>query len=242
MVMNKGRGELRGIAKIALIVSVLMIGLTPLANAAITEFTITPNTLESCQETLFVVEVKANESGTWQNTSIPSGCSFIPPTVPGVPIVSTEFWDDSGYVGNVTIKTTDTLGQVEVTAIIDGFECTNTQTISFNPGDTFTITSPCGGPSKVEGRVPTDTEDGWFNVSSSMPLKDFRDEWLVQICCPEPGVPLVFTATAEGDLVGMNDYVVCEYPAVPAYNSLGLAALVGIMSVVLGLATVRRKR
>jgi hypothetical protein len=92
-------------------------------------------------------------------------------------------------------------------------------------------------------RWPTDTEEGYANVSvPGLPLTNITDRYKLRLCCLEPGTRYYFHATAEGDPEGMSDSLLCSAVPVPEYNTFGLAALIGIMSVVLGFATVRRKR
>ncbi|HDS45269.1 MAG TPA: hypothetical protein ENN68_04125 [Methanomicrobia archaeon] len=247
MAGKKGRENVTGIVKIALVAAVVMIGLTPLANAAITSFTITPDTLVAgeCEETLFVVWVNSSTDMHWQNTSIPGGCEFIAPTESGVTIVSTQFWDASGPVGTVAITTNNTDPQaptVDVaysvgsdSAVVPGLP------ISFEPGTCFSLVI---GRSRLDMCLPSETTAGYMNVSTYLALRSFRDEWLVRYCCP-PGTTSesVFTAIAEGDLEGMDAPIICvPRTAVPVYNALGMTGLIGIMSVFLGFATLRRRR
>jgi hypothetical protein len=247
MIMKKGRGELRGIVKIALVASVLMIGLTPLANAVIT-ITITPEICNSCQMTNYIVQVTSDTPWHWQNTTIPAGISILQPTTGGEQLVRTDFWNNSVYVGNVIIKsnTADFSGHVDVTATIypGPDTATNTQPISYGPGDTFTINSPLpGGTSMLQVRWPTATEEGYANVSiPGLLLQNITDNYTLALCCPEPGAMSWFHATAESDPVGDSASVTCSPLEVPVYNTVGMATLVGIMSVVLGFAAMRRKK
>jgi hypothetical protein len=245
MVMKKGRAELPVMVKMAVVASVLLLGLTPLASATITSFTITPDTCWGCDViTTYTVEVKSDTLWHWQNTTIPAGFHVIEPTTGGVEIVRTDFWDDNGYVGYVciTANPSDPSGKVDVTAQIGSDTATTTQAISYEPGATFTINSPWGGAQMLVVRWPTATGEGYANVSvPGLPLLNITDVYTLSLCCPSVGERSYFHATAEGDPVGQFDPVICSVPA-PAYNTFGSVALVGILSVVLGLATMKRRR
>ncbi|MBN1455705.1 MAG: hypothetical protein JW945_05610 [Methanomicrobia archaeon] len=249
MVMKKGRENVTGLLKIALVAMVLMIGLTPLANAAITEFTITPGICISGELQTYTVKVVSSTCWEWQNTTIPAGYSIETPTAGGVEVVRTEFdgeCNGTAIVGNVSLTANagNPAALVDVCATINGITLCNTQGITYAPGGTFTIDSPWGGSPYFEVRWPTATEDGYANVSvPGCCIWNITDTYYLKVICPEPGSTAIFFATAEGDLVGLNDSVNCTTPPeVPVYNNFGLTALVGIMSVVLGLATLRRKR
>lgn len=241
MAEKKAREKLPGIVKIALVASVVMLGLTPLANAAI-DITITPNVCHSCMVTTYKVEITSDTPWTWQNTTIPKGFYVAP--LSGSEIVRTDF-SGNGHVGFViiTVNASDPSGNtVDVFAQVDGDSASTTQTISFAPGATFTITSPFGGASMMEVRWPTETEEGYAYLSVPFQLLNITDQYTLGLCCPEPGEESWFTATSEGNLEGDSASVICSLRAVPVYNAFGLAALVGIMSVVLGFATLRRRR
>jgi hypothetical protein len=244
MVMKNGRGKLRDIVKIALIATVLMLGLTPLANAAIT-ITITPEECNSCVVTTFTCQVTSEEPWSWQNTTIPANITWLLPTAPGQELVRTDFWNGTVYVGYVSIKSNNPnyLTQVDVTAKIHGIEMTITQPISYAPGATNNIISPFGGFSTLIFKVPNGAigEEGFLNVSlHGLQLTNITDVYTLGICCVPPE-QFSFHATASSDPVGSSDSLACS-AQVPVYNTLGMAILVGIMSVVLGFATARRRK
>ncbi len=243
MVMKKGRGEVQGIVKLALLATVLMIGLTPLANAGIS-ITITPEECNACLMTTYTVQVTSDELWTWQNTTIPKGLTVVPPT-PGQQMVRTDFTDGSteGFV-ILTANATDPETKIDVYANIDGFIASNTQDITYEPGQCFTITSPYnpGSMNLMDVCWMTDTSDGYANVSvPGLPLLNITDEYTLQLCCPEPGAVSTFYASTSSNPDPVSDSIVCS-AQVPVYNTLGVATLVGIMSVVLGVATMRRKK
>jgi len=182
----------------------------------------------------------------WQNTTIPAGVFVVAPTTGGVQIVRTDFWNGSGYVGYVTIKSngTNPSSKVDVEAQVLGDSALSLGVpVTYAPGGTFIIPSPLpGGAAMLQVRWPTDTEEGYANVSvPGLLLQNITDVYKIGLCCPEPGERFWFHATAESDPVGMYDSVVCS-AQVPVYNTLGVATLVGIMCVVLGFATARRKK
>jgi hypothetical protein len=179
----------------------------------------------------------------WQDTTIPVGFIIEAPTTGGVQIVRTDFWNDTVYVGNVIIKANmaNPSSQVAVTANVLGDTATTTQAITYAPGATFIIKSPfVGGASMLAVRWPTATEEGYANVSvPGLPLQNITDVYTMQN--PDTPGTFYFHATTEGDPVSNVDSVVLSV-SVPVYNTLGLAALVGIQSVVLGFATSRGKK
>ena len=250
MQKKNGRGELTGIVKIALVLSVLTIGLTPLASAGLT-ITITPG-IADCVWKTYTVEITSpcNEPWSWQNTSMPTEIRVedLVPTAGGVQLVRTDFWNCSKYVGHVIIKsnTSDPTGSVDVFAMVtngDVLYSNNTQSIDYTQGAVNVFTSPFpGGESKLVVKWPTDTEEGWANVSLSfMHLTNITDQYTLQLCCPPGAEQICFKATSSSDPDGDVFCIDCA-EEVPVYNAFGLAAVVGIMGVVLGFATLRRKK
>jgi len=248
--MKKGRDEKKSGKKLVrvvmagIIVSAVMISFMPLVSAAVTSFTITPDTGIAGRMAAYTVAVDSNTTWTWQNTTIAAGFSVVPPTSGGVQLARIDLWDSSGYYGNVIIKANmaDPSGRVDVTATVDSDTATTTQHITYAPGATFIITSPFGGASLMTVQLPTDIEDGYINVSLPMGMRKMSVAFSQFIRNPTtPGV-YCFTATTSDDPIGKSACVHIFPVPVPVYNTLGLVALVGIMSVVLGFATLRRKR
>ena len=239
--------KLTGILKIPILATVLVMGLMPLATADITSFIISPDTLVAGEcNGGFELWLNSSTDMYWHNTSIPPGCEIKIPSETGVTIVSTEFSDASGPKGKVTILTNNTdpaNPTVDVVYSIDGGDEVTVPNYPINLGRGKCFTIPVGG-NELNICMPTETQDGFLNASTTFPVRSFRDEWNAWLCCP-PDITTehVFNATTEDTPFGVEYPVICLPPtAVPVYSTLGMAGLIGIMSVVLGFATMRRKR
>lgn len=235
-----------GIVMAWMIVSVVVMASIPLATATITSFTITPDTGYVGQQSGYDVFLSSDVNWTSECTTIAAGFSVVPPTTSGVQLVRVELWDESGYWGYVNFESGgDPATQVLVTVDDGGTILTATQTIDYTPGASSYIPSP-GGASDMTVLWPTDTADGYICFNLSLEMRNISVAYSPFIKNPTtPGV-YCFNATTyidQREEVGNETACVRIIPLpLPAFSTFGLAALVGIMSVVLGLVTVRRKR
>ncbi len=181
--------------------------------------------------------------------TIPAGYHAVPPTSGWQRVATANLYNGSFLLGKVTMESnsTDPSGKVDIvaTAYFDGSATqTGTKDVDYSPGATTSV-----GPLTVDGltfqgsiTLPTDTADGTITAEIELP----------------PGIKLTKVVITTGDFVqnppAEGDYTFSlsvngeqrEVPvpisrapptAVPALTPSGMLALVGILGIIIALAT-----
>jgi hypothetical protein len=238
---DKSGKKLRGVVMIGIVVSVVMTTLMPLAAAPaiVTNFTITPDTGMAGAKSEYTAVV--NTTGvTSLNITIPAGFRVVAPTS-AVQIAEIDVYNATGTHGYITItaNTSDPQNKIDVTAGTEGIELTARGiAVNYAAGATTTIARTAFGYSAaVTLRLPTDSSNGSLNISVPAELSITNGSISIGRFVRNPVVARDYEFTADG----VPETVHITAIPVPVVNTIGLLALVGIMSIVLA-TLVKRKR
>jgi hypothetical protein len=242
--MKKSGKKLRGVVMIGIVVSVVMTMLMPLAAApvTITKFEITPANNIAGATSAYIIQV--NTTGFKSlNITIPAGFRVVAPTSGGVQIAEIDVYNATGTHGYITItaNASDPQNKIDVTAGTDGFELTATGiAVNYAAGATTTIARTAFGYSAaVTLRLPTDSSNGSFNISVPAELGITNGSISIGRFVRNPAVAGDYVFTADG--VSETVHIRAIPVPVPVVNTIGLLALVGIMSILLA-TSVKKKR
>jgi hypothetical protein len=170
--MNRKEGK-----KIAVMAAVIMgfmvIAFMPLASAGVTDFTVTPGTgLAGAVDSYNVLVT--TDGVTTIDITIPAGFIAVTPMSGGVEIARVEFWNTSkgDYYGYATITSnSDYIHKVDVYSEMqvggDKFEYgPTTQDVDYTPGGVTPFDVKVNdGTAWANITLPTETEDGWINIT-----------------------------------------------------------------------------
>lgn len=239
---EKSGKKLMGVVMIGIVVSVVMTTLMPLVAAPVivTNFIITPDTGTAGAKSEYTAVV--NTTGvTSLNITIPAGFRAVAPTCGGVQIAEIDVYNATGTHGyiKITANAADPQNRIDVTAGTEGIELTATGiAVNYASGATTTIARTAFGYSAaVTLRLPTDSSDGSLNISVPAELDITNGSISIRRFVQNPAVAGDYVFTADG----VSETVHIRAIPVPVVNTIGLLALVGILSVVLA-TLVRRKR
>ncbi|MBE0516391.1 MAG: hypothetical protein IBX41_03215 [Methanophagales archaeon] len=241
--MKKSGKKLMGAVMIGIVVSAVMTALMPLAAAVtITKFEITPANNRAGATSAYIIQVNTTGFQSFDIT-IPAGFRAKIPSA-GELIARVDLWWDTpspgtqyGYV-TFTANVTDPSQRVDVFADIGGATATLPgMEVNYAEGATTSIKSPFGAqPERAKLRLPTAVENGWLNITG---LPDPITNVTVSIgeFVKNPVIAGDYEFTADG----VSETVHISAIPVPVVNTIGLLALVGILSIVLA-TLVKRKR
>ena len=248
--MKKGRGEAKknisrklwSLVMVGIVVSAVTMAFVPLAAAGVTNFEITPDTGTTGEVAAYRAVV--NTTGvTSLNITIPAGFGAKAPTSSGVEIARAYIWDTQGR--NWTLVFTAG-GNPSTEIDVDGYNetgvwsgATVTFDIDYDPGGGVDISSPWSGGSYANLTLPTASINGSLNVS--VPLNITNATIDVQQYVKNPTTAGDYEFVADGVSETVHIAAVPPVP-VPEFNIFGLLALVGILSVVIAFATLRREK
>lgn len=249
---EKGKGMKAGVALAAMIL-VMAAAFVPVATAAV-GLDITPDTNAAGATTGYTVlgEVGLEDPGysgcVVLNISIPKEFSAVEPGESGKTIATAKFYGD-GWSATVGAKSNDPNFSERMDVTVGG----TPYTIDVNYG--------LGGGAKVgpvdnvewtnmnitlmELKLPTAIKDGYFHANMTLPpgvtLTGFLIDTGPYVQNPsEPGL-YPFVVSVGGESPVTYDVTIVPPAALPVLTPIGLLALVGILSIVLVGATMRRK-
>ena len=254
---EKGKGMKASVALAAMIV-VMAAAFVPVATAAVS-LDITPDTNIAGAKTGYTVlgEVGPEDPGysgcVVLNISIPKEFSAVEPGESGETIATAKFYGD-GWSATVGAKSNDPNFSERMDVMVGG----TPYTIDVNYG--------LGGGAKVgpvdnvewtkmnitlmELKLPTAIKDGYFHANMTLPPGVTLTGFLIDTgpYVQNPSEPGLYTFHGKiwdcaGTLLDWEDGDVTIVPpaALPVLTPVGLLALVGILSIVLVGATMRRK-
>lgn len=239
---EKGGKKLVGVAMIGIVVSAVMMTLLPLAAATVTSFTITPDT--GTVGEIAAYRAVVNTTGISKlNITIPEGFGAQAPAIGGVRIAEIDVYSLTGTQGNITVKANagDSGHKVDVTAMTEGVELTATGIeVNYTAGATTSISRTFMGYSAhVTLTLPTDSTDGSLNISVPSGLNITNGSIAIGQFVTNPAIAGDYVFIADG--VPETVHIRAIPVPVPVVNTIGLLALIGILSIVLA-TLVKRKR
>lgn len=245
---KKNSKRLVTVVMAAMIVSAVMTAFIPVVavTGAITSFKITPDTGMAGDVSAYqaVVNTTGVSDSLVLNITIPAGFGAVAPTCPGKLLAQVDIYDTNGWYANVIFEAgPDPATQVKVTAS-DGVDTViTTKTVNYDPGAVSPISASVGSMSlDATVTLPTAGDDGYLNASVEIPGKTLTNVSIdIKRYVQNPTNPgdYTFIAEVDGDMADATVHI--KAVPVPALTPIGLLALVGILSMVLAFATLRRK-
>lgn len=254
---EKGKGMKASVALAAMIV-VMAAAFVPVATAA-ASLDITPDTNIAGAKTGYTVlgAVGPGDPGYSGcvdiNISIPKEFSAVAPDRSGETIATAKFYGD-GWSATVGAKSNDPNFLTRMDVTVGGTPYTIDVNYGLDGGAEVGPVDNVGFTNMnitlMKLKLPTATKTGYFHANMTLPpglnLTGFLIDTGPYVQNPsEPGLymfPYEFS-DCEGNLLGWGDGEVPIVPpaALPVLTPIGLLALVGILSIVLVGATMRRK-
>jgi len=245
---EKGKGMKASVALAAMIV-VMAAAFVPSAMAI--EVTITPDTNAAGATTGYTVDVATDGYSETVNISVtlPAGFAAVEPSGPWIEIATAELYGEGGWQAKTRFESNKPDYKTKINATISNG---GTVTYIIDPVDYGLGGGAHVGPAEVGGmniegdlKLPTETEVGYLNATVTPPdgvtLNDVSIDIEPFVRNPsEPG-EYQFKVTVEDEppiTYGVN---IVPPAALPVLTPIGLLALVGILSIVLVGATMRRK-
>ena len=261
MVIEKRKGMKASVVLAAMVV-VIAAALVPIATAQErVTLDITPDTGIAGERAAYQAVATANpgyQGCVLINVILPAGFGAIAPTGPGQEIATAELYGEFGeheWYAKTRFESNsqDYLNQMNVTISNNGDVGTYVIPVDYGPGGGAHV-----GPTYVGGMLiesdlvlPTDTEDGYLFGNITIPPEQIMTQSTLNInrYVQNPSEEgdynfnMSIVPCAGGDQEWGNATIHIRSPAaLPALTPIGLIALVGLLSVVLVGATVRRKK
>ena len=259
MVIEKRKGMKASFVLAAMVV-VIAAALVPIAAAQerVVILDITPDTGISGERAAYQAVATANpgyQGCVLINVSLPAGFGAIAPTGPSQVIATAELYGENGWFAKTKFESSNQnyLTKMNVTISNDGFSAVYPIDVDYGPGGGAHV-----GPTYVGGMLiesdlvlPTDTEDGYLFGNITIPPGENMTQSTLNIdrYVQNPSEEgdynfnMSIVPCAGGDQEWGNATIHIRSPAaLPALTPIGLIALVGLLSVVLVGATVRRKK
>jgi len=257
MVIEKRKGMKANVVLAAMVV-VIAATLVPIATAQErVTLDITPDTGIAGERAAYQAVATANpgyNESVVIELSLPAGFGAIAPTGPGQVIATAELYGENGWLAKTKFESNsqDYLTKMDVTISNNGDLGTYVIPVDYGPGGGAHV-----GPTDVGGMhieciltLPTATVDGFLLGDITIPEGVTLTQSTLNINRyvrnpPEEGDYNVTLELVDGDGVinSTTETIHIRSPAaLPALTPIGLIALVGLLSVVLVGATVRRKK
>ena len=224
------------------------------ANGAITNFKITPDTGMVGDVSAYQVVVNTTGvSGQLElNITIPAGFSVANDTMTSnVEIARVDIYEDTGYYGNATFTANQTNPTTDVCVEAKAGTVTAKKTVKnvdYSPGAVNSINVSVGSTNlNATVTLPAASvggSNGYLNASIKLPTGHNITNVSISIqqYVQNPADEGDYTFVAKVGTATNSSIVHIIAPApVPALTPIGLLALVGILSMVLAFATLRRK-
>ncbi|KAF5430277.1 hypothetical protein C5S36_13460 [Candidatus Methanophagaceae archaeon] len=267
MVIEKRKGMKVSVVLAAMVV-VIATAFVPIATAQErVTLDITPDTGIAGERAAYQAVATANpgyQRCVLINVTLPAGFGAIAPTGPGQEIATAELYGEFGeheWYAKTRFESNsqDYLNQMNVTISNNGDVGTYVIPVDYGPGGGAQVgPADVGGMQGVGGMhinksvlvLPTDTEDGYLFGNITIPDGVILTHSTLNINRyvrnpPEEGEYNVTLELVDGEGYVESDTATIHIrspAALPALTPIGLIALVGLLSVVLVGATVRRKK
>ena len=266
MVKEKRRGMKASVVLAAMVV-VIAAALVPIATATV-DLAITPDTGIAGERAAYRVDVDTGgyDGCVIVNVTIPAGFGAIAPTTDDFggqwgdpPLIATAYLYNQSNSLLATVKLTankdNPTTEMNVSIDAGGAPANFIISVDYNPGGETHV-----GPASVQGMnisghvtSPTETRNGYLNATIEPPagtgitIKSVTIVFENFVQNPTEEGLYLFTASARpcegGDPESDTATIHIRGPApLPALTPIGLIALVGLLSVVLVGATVRRRK
>lgn len=229
---------------IGIVVSAVMMTFMPLAAAQVTKFEITPANNIAGATSAYTIQV--NTTGFKSlNITLSEGFKVKTPSA-GDLIARVDLWWDTPpgtHYGYVTFRAnvTDPSGKMDVYADIGGATATlQGMEVNYAEGATTSIKSPFGTHlERAKLTLPTAVEKGCLNITG-LPGPITNVTVSIGEFVKNPAIAGDYVFIADG--VPETVHITADPVPVPVVSTIGLLALIGILSIVLATSVKRRRK
>ena len=254
MVIEKRKGMKASVVLAAMVV-VIATALVPIAAAATLYITAdTYITGETAQYTMVADDLSGSGRLLIDGT-IPAGYEVEQPDAGGKLVAKALFYNETGKKFATVFFNASSVSpqnEIDVYVIVDGASSSATiKNVNYTSGGSTTVDNitSASGNFKLSGGIKLPTGSGTGSMHAGVTLPDWVTVTKVVITTgklvknPEDAGPYSPTLSINGEDVPLDKPVPIRAPAaLPALTPIGLIALVGLLSVVLVGATVRRRK